>query len=345
MDAQSIVLDGTQNLLTSGGLKIKIPDILDTSLFDSNGYLWIRAGIIRGYRRNIPEFISLHINAVELISNSNTSNNTEHQFDISPERKLPGIKSFQQITSFEEGRHKETDMEMQMRISEYITHRGKAVTARDYERITLQMFPEAAKVKFIPNFSYQSDDSKNSVTLAIIPVTDIRNKSTARPLAPLSLLLKIERYLKTCASPYVQEINVINPIYEELMVRCDIDFSDEYPIDVSKSKLNKLFNLAIAPWIENNEIPRFGHSLNMRKLCNQITEQDFVKYVNTLSIVRITKKRKTYNLYEYGTDNEMIEPTQPYAVFIPADTHIIGTGIISEFGINDMCIDKHFVIK
>ncbi|MCC8134057.1 MAG: hypothetical protein LIP04_11135 [Tannerellaceae bacterium] len=53
------------------------------------------------------------------------------------EQSLPGIESIRQITPFETGSPIENKTTRLMRISEYITHRNRAVTARDYERLTL----------------------------------------------------------------------------------------------------------------------------------------------------------------------------------------------------------------
>jgi len=344
----TILSDHTQNMLTAGHITIRIPDVVDDSLRDDNGFLWLRAGI-KKHERNISELTSIHTNVAQLVldtdfsDDSNSSDYENQQYELIPATKLAGIKSFQQISSFYSGRDRENDTDMQIRMSEYVTHRGKAVTARDYEQIVLQAFPDIAKVKCLPNFDCKYN-RKGVVTLVVIPKVEKHNNKIYRPLTSSYLMLEVEEYMSRHVSAYVKDIDVVNPVYEELMVRCDISFYEDYSLAISKTKLDELFNRMIAPWQERKRLPEFGYSINMKKLYDKIKAQNFVKDINRLSIIRITNDNDYYSLYEYGRDNDMVVPQYPHVIFVPADKHIIESDILPDFGINDMSIDKTFII-
>jgi hypothetical protein len=157
-------------------------------------------------------------------------------------------------------------------------------------------------------------------------------------------MLEIEEYMLRHVSAYVKDIDVINPVYEELMVRCDISFYEDCSQAISQTRLSDIINKIIAPWQANKKLPVFGYSINMKKMYDNIKAQDFVKSINRLSIIRITNENDFYSLYEYGKDDDMIVPQYPHVIFVPAGNHIIGSGILPDFGINDMSINKTFII-
>lgn len=344
----TILTDHTKNMLSSGHIKLRMPDVVNDSLLDKDSLLWLRAGITR-CEEYIPELKTIHINVVKLELDTGSESKltvddyNNREYELIPETKLPGIKSFRQISSFYSGRDREDETNMQIRISEYITHRGKAVTARDYEQMVLQAFSDVAKVKCLPNYDCEFN-RKGVISLVVIPKVEKNSKSILRPLTSSYFMLEIEEYMHKHVSEYVKEINVTNPVYEELMVRCDVSFFDDYSLAISQTRLNEIINHIIAPWQTEKGLPVFGYSVNMKKMFDTIKAQDFVKEIKNLSIIRIVNEMDSYSLYEYGKADNVITPQFPHIIFVPAENHIIGPDISPEFGINDMSIDKTFII-
>ena len=341
----TILVDNTQNMMTSGHLKIRVPDKIDDTLYDSKGLLWLRAGIMSN-EENISSLLSAHINVAQLILDADKEPDvidTQGEYTIVSEKKLTGIKGFQQITPFYDGKDGENDPDMQMRISEYITHRGKAVTARDYEYLILQAFPDVGKVKCLPDFDCKSNRN-GIVSIVVLPETKSFQTGIYKPLVSSYLLLRIEEFLAKYTSAYVKHIDVINPVYEELFVRCDITFYENYSLALCKTKLNELFNHVIAPWQEKKIFPDFDYTIDMEILYAHILQFDFVKNINRLSIIRIASDNEYYQLFEYGKDSTIIKSGQPHIIFIPAKEHIIEPDIAYEFGINEMSINETFII-
>lgn len=341
----TILLDNTQNMIASGHLKIRIPDKIDKSLYDDNGMLWLRAGI-KSNEENISELLSVHINVGQLVLDTDKRDEnigTGGKCTLVSEKKLPGIREFKQITSFYDGKDSENDIDMQIRVSEYITHRGKAVTARDFEYLILQAFSDVGKVKCLPGFDCKSD-RKGVVSIVIIPMNESSGSGAYKPLASPYLMLRIEEFLAKYTSAYVQDIDVVNPVYEELLVRCDITFRENYSVALCKTKLNELFNHTIAPWQEKRVLPDFGYTIDMAAFYEDIMKCDFVENINQLSVIQITNRNEYYTLSEYGQNNITISPEQPHIIFVPAKEHIIESNISTGFGIDEMSVNETFII-
>ncbi|MDR2084117.1 MAG: baseplate J/gp47 family protein [Bacteroidales bacterium] len=353
----NVIEDKTGKLLASGIVKINIPANINASLFDHSGRIWLRIGIIKN--ENLITWLKnvyTDISEAELkIDEDVLKNNEPLQFtgELEFEQKIPGIESVVPI-AFYGGRQKETQEEMLMRISEYISHRGKAITTRDIERITLQEFPDIGKAKCLSNYNSKSDE-KGVTTLVVIPNNTNNEKvPNYKPLANSRQILKIEYFLNSRKSAYCKKIDVINPIYEKVIIRCKIKFTEKTSTAACCTKLKEILNDIIAPWQSKHQLPYFNYNLNIVDIRGIIINQDFVNKISHLSVIHLTHtKDDFYKIYEYdkkGNDNNIIKPTKPYAIFIPAKEHIIinidsCTESSEQFGINEMEINENFIIS
>ncbi len=340
----------TQNLLTSGFIKIYIPEITGKGFRDDNGLVWLRAGIVQN-EQSISEVKNMYVNVVK-VKRDQQQSGKERPADFiinSAEYSLPGIAEIKQITPFHKRQQSEDIKNKLIRISEFITHRGKAITVRDYECMTLQKFPEVSKVKCLPNTDTKpekSDSEKKQgvVTLVIIPETV--GESTYYPCADPELLLKIEKYFDNRVSCYVSQVDAINPEYEELLVRCEIEYfrTNNSNADI-RATVHKIIDDTIAPWYRKEEPPVFGFSFQLQQLFKRIDEIKWVEKVNRLSVVHLSKRgSKTFRLKEYNDMNDVITATLPYSILVPAQNHIISTAINDRFGIEEMEINENFII-
>jgi hypothetical protein len=337
-------LDKTTNLLESGFVKFVLPKDLSDNLFDETGRIWLRAAIMEN-ETAIPCIKNIYINVVEAEIEAD-SDNIYNPLTLAgtqwkPEQSLPGITEILAVASYS-GKEKENEEQRLMRFSEYATHRGKAVTARDYERMTLQHFPDIAKVKCLPAFSAKTD-KKSDVTLVIIPQE--QDKKSGKYLAVSRQILKVEEFFVGRTSAAVRFVDVINPLYEEALVRCQVTFKKHYPAASCRSYLSNLLNGLIAPWQQSGELPKFDCSLNMETIRQKILKQEFVSTVEKLSIVIICEKEeKSYTLYEYGKDENIIPLSTPFSIFIPATEHLIIYDSDLGFGIDEMTIGDSFIV-
>ncbi len=271
---------------------------------------------------------------------------------LEPEKKLPGIAAVSQITPFYAGQEREDQLQMQARISEYVTHRGRAVTPRDYERLTLQAFSDIGKVKCLPDFNIKNA-KKGVVTLVVVPRPGL-SEDYRKPVAHSGLMASIEEYFSKRASGRAS-IDVINPVYEELMIKCSIRFRTDAHSPMLGIQLKAMFDQLIAPWQKSKQLPKFGQSVSVSQLYDQLRQAEFVEAIDYFSVVRVSEDHPGhslpdyYTLYEYGKGADLIEPSEPYTVFVPSESHIIhlteGRGDSeTPFGIGDMEVGKTFII-
>lgn len=353
----SIMEDSTQNLRISGHLKINIPVIIEKRLFDKSGILWLRAGICAN-EDSIPELNGIYTNVVCTKLDDSELKNLDDTYweeffkertELVSEINLPGISEVKQITPYHDGLKKESSLEMQIRTSEYVSHRGKAVIPRDYERMALQAFPNLDKAKCLPCLDLKSG-RKGVVTLVVIPKFKPGVISDGRPMLTSRQMLDIEEYFVGRVSPAVTFVDVINPVYEELTVRCNIDFEPGFSFGLCTSRLKMILDDLVAPWRKKQKSPQFGCPIDINDIYKRIKEENFVHEVKNLSVIQVAETgTEKYEIYEYGKGKSMIEPSKPYAILIPAAEHLIASttsGDVTEnFGVNDMIINKTFIVR
>lgn len=349
MPQSFIQKDETRRLSVDGRMQFLIPDTIDPSLFDEDGQLWIRGGIaIDEQTVVIPKLQAVYLNAAPLELDIDFQESDKIPFKdvtgkLQPEKNIPGINSFKLITSFFDGRESESENDMLIRVSEHITHQGKAVTPRDYERITLQAFPDIAKVKC---YRDPEDRTSSNVHMVILPA-----ENSQRPLVSNYAMVKIERFLSKLTSAYVANIRVTNPVYEEILVRAVLKFNGGYLSEGRRKLMVQNINNLIAPWQNNNNLPEFGYSISLKDIygaiCNEfkseITVTDF-------AVMRIERYKGKYTIYEYTDMKAIITPPKPNIIFVPETEHIIHIDEIdgkftNQFGIDEMKLGDTFIIK
>jgi|GEM_PF-1434308 len=359
----AVISDETDKMLVSGCMVIHFPEHIPPSLLDSDGLLWIRAGISKN-EQLIPQLAGLYTNVGKIVlSIEHADDEDKWEYfktlngELVPEKNLPGIASFKRITNFYAGREKESIRDMQMRVSEFVTHRERAVTPRDFERITLQKFPDLGKVKCLPGFRPPEGDGK-CVTIAVIPHPFPDDKDYCKPVVTSGLIAKIEDYLEKRCTSYISEVNVINPVYEELMVKCIITMKKEYHLSLFGTIVKNILDELIAPWQKIPVVPSFGQNISLNAVYDALTALEFTDKVEYLSIIQVSEDKQTLDydnryklhVYEKGRKNELIIPHQPHAIFVPSDEHIIElvsndkSSVPETFGIGEMKVGKTFII-
>ena len=344
----SVRKDTTRHLLTSGIIRIYLPEVPYNGVRDKDGIVWLRAGVTEN-GKSISEVNRICTNTVRVFRDVGQMDVTLPEGFVlnTPEPGIPGIASVEQVTPIHTGLPAEDDTCKRMRVSEFVSHRNKAVTARDYERMTLQAFPQVGKVKCLSHTNTKEDGltSPGVVSLVIIPA-ERGKKKYYRPYVSPELLLEIENYFSSRISPHVTNIDAINPVYEEIIVRCTIDF---HPSEKSnaflRAAVRKVIDTIIAPWQQEKSLPVLGYSFDISLLHEKINSLAFVKNIGHLSAVHLirTDGCAKYKIKEYS-GTECIVPSRPHAVLVPFENHIIKSGINEAFGIDEMGINENFII-
>ena len=337
-----IAEDKTSSFLVDGFVKICLPDTIGSQLFDEQGRIWLCAAIEKN-EAAIPSLRKIYLNTGEAETEHSPAGQRRQLSgrEWEPEEAIAGLTGCLSVASYH-ARSSESRDESLLRLSEYASHRGKAVTARDYERMTLQAFPNIAKVKCLV-----MNEKKNTVVLAVIPKRSSRaGAERQKPMASSRLLLKIEQHFAGRTPAQVRCVDAVNPLYEEVMVRCRVCFKKRYSSALYRAILSDLLDSRIAPWQKTSGVPSFGDSLDVEDIRQAIRQEEYVDDVQHLSLVVVGKNgENTYALREYGEPHRRVSPSTPYSIFVPAREHLLEADGPSGFGIGEMAVDKSLIVS
>lgn len=351
----SVYKNATRNFFNSGEVSIYLPKIPNDSFRDSKGQVWLRAGIWSN-KENISGIKQIRINIAKVYRDKTFLSQTQDKSFVlnASEINIPGINLIEQIAPFVGECHEENELAKMIRVSEYISHRGKAVTAKDYERIVLEAFPDVSRIKCICNYDAKAGEKQSGIiTLTVVPQI---SQKYSLPYTPLERLLEIKDYLKERISSAVKNIFIINPLYEYILVRCELFVNKTDYRELSSTTIRTYvrdsINKLIAPWQYVGGTPLFDHAFNVEQLYTQIKQVKQAGRIKQISVIHIYKDTNEKScVREYTQMNEIIHPQYPHAILIPVNNHTIITSadnqennMNNEFGVNEMEISENFII-
>jgi hypothetical protein len=344
--------DDTRQMLVSGNIVFRFPAHIPPATYDKDGILWVRAAIMENHAL-IPELKAIRENVGQLARRTEGDDDSLFQAGRpsgipAPVYKIPGLGEVSQVTTYYDGRGKESSRDMQARVSEYVTHRGRAVTARDYELLVLQEFPDVGKALCLPGVNMKNDE-KGVVTVVVLPQHEMRTTAGSWPLVPSPLLAGIEDFLQARAAAGAR-VDVVNPVYEELLVKCTLKLKESARL-IPLEPVMELLDNFIAPWRKKGILPVFGKPVDLSAMYRALAEMDFIEEVAYFAVIRVSQDnnsqggRRRFHLHEYDGNEGSLHPDRPYKLFVPGE-HIIGISGKDEedYGLGDMEIDKTFIL-
>ena len=177
LKAEHIVSDSTYGFQTTGIVKINTPaDASTRHTGFPDGLIWFCASVSKNSER-IPQLIDVVTQAVAVAFRDN-DNDQSHFNNALPagsiaemQNPAAAIASVQQPFASFDGKHKEIGKEFYTRVSERLRHKGRAITAWDYEHLVLDRFPGIYKVKCIthtdPNCHCRTSLVKPAATVGV----------------------------------------------------------------------------------------------------------------------------------------------------------------------------------
>lgn len=198
LKAENIVSDSTYGFQTTGIVKIDTPeDASSHNTIITDGLIWFCASVSENANR-IPQLIDVVTQAIEAQFQDNM-NDPSHYDNALPAASISQlVNPVAQIASVNQpfqsfdGKHEEVGKEFYTRVSERLRHKGRAITAWDYEHLVLDRFPGIYKVKCIthtdPNCNCRTAVNTSAVTNAVsaLPVTVLFNGDAATITATLN---------------------------------------------------------------------------------------------------------------------------------------------------------------
>ncbi|SEW51388.1 baseplate J/gp47 family protein [Chitinophaga arvensicola] len=323
-----VIKDDTDELTRSGVINIAVPgDINTVNTIMPAGTYWLKAAIGENVQA-ICETIGVHTQAVLATFSVMPENDVMRLGEV---LKAGGItkladadahiKTVTQPYDGFNGRLPEADGHFYIRVSEHLRHKGRAIQSFDYERLTLEAFPQLYKAKCVNHtlglgaIKYQRDciAAGGYIVVAVIP--DLRQLSAGNlmePKVPLSLLEKIHTYLKQRSSPFVR-LKVTNPRYEKVKVDITIKIykgkDEKYYTDKLKTDLQEFF----APWaIGKLDKLSFGQIVHQADVVRFVEQLDYVDYVICLTMQHELESSPAADM----------EPHTPRSILVSGDINV-----------------------
>ncbi len=353
-----VLSDTTAGFMSSGIVTLDIPaDINSDNNVMADGLFWLRVSA-KDNAQLFCNCYAVHVNGLELSRKPGTGNNVfpaDNKWQTL--RALPGIAAISQVGSAFGGRPQESRAELEMRMSERLRHKNRASVPWDYERLILARFHNVAKVKCLSNMvSTQLAPKPGHVLLVVVPRAQENPGDTcARAMLSAVELSEIRSFIQQKTSPFVQ-IEVRNPAYEEVQVRCTVKFVGGASGGAYINRLDQEVSDYICPWQRVGYKARFGWTIRQKDVESYIRGLEYVEFVTNFSMLHITVdaegNHSLCDTAKQAHDKEvMIRPRFPWSLAIPARHHFIETMQQAHFieaevtGVDELEVGTTFILS
>lgn len=340
IEAVHVLRDDTGGLMHSGAVVLQLPFCVTSAMTDAEGVFWIsvavhshlcNCSVVRGVRLNVAEAVPIDEPADAL--------------------SVPGLASYEQVAPLAGERPAESETEMRTRLSERIAHRRRLLLPHEFEQMTLQEFPEIAKVKCLPRTDAKQWNRSTVITLALLRA----RRAGEYPLCTDELLCRVEDCLRQYASPFV-EIDAINPVYEEVTVFCGVSLKSGEAAGTAIQEVYESLRDCIAPWEKDeNGIPAFGYSFSLRHLQSRIKKSGRIGAIHGMKLLQVIRPNDgTYACREYisgdgENEEQTVSPSVPWGILVPAARQYVKVlpegEWHKEIGFGDLEVEKTFIVK
>jgi Baseplate J-like protein len=324
LSRSEVVLDTTNQLLSSGLIQFVIPSVATTqNTILPSGLIWIKAAISDNITA-VCQLISITANAVEARF-VDQGNDLSHLLTALEPNKitklqngLAAIKTVQQPYASFDGKAIENNRAFNMRSSERLRHKNRSLTPWDYERIILAAFPKIHRVKCIPHAHENSWLAPGHVLIVVIP--DLKNKNALNQLEPkvaADIISQITTYLQKRAGMQVH-IQVKNPNYQKIQLDFKVKFYPSYEFNYYKTQLNLAIIRFLSPWAyQADRDIAFGGKIYKSVLLNFIEDLPYVDYLTDFKMYSSSSaSNKILDLNE-------VKPLTPDTILVSDTAHII----------------------
>jgi len=338
--------DSTKSLIHSGIVKIRIPKSVqfnNTRL--PKGKFWIRA-VSKGKEDLNSRIKNIFTQAVSVTSSDEIDDSLLNTGDGNKLMKIGfevkrGINSITGPFALRLNELIENEDSFYCRISEQLRHKNRVVSNWDVERIILDRYNQIEKVRVYGRNSHPKELVKGSnLQIVLIPKNNLINGTRYRSTKiDFNTLTEVKEYISKFVSPYLN-IEVSNPVYEQLKVKCSVKFNDIHKSGYFSSLLN-------------NEEKGFDESISKTEILNFIESRPYVDYVTEFSVLQLVEVEGKYKIIDTAKNQEINDlcTISAYAILTSAPEHQIEI-IENEkilppqiSGIGDLSIGADFVIS
>ncbi|WP_028886682.1 hypothetical protein [Teredinibacter turnerae] len=369
LSTANILSDSTNGLTRSGIVYLRLPAQRSRHPgFTGRNCYWLRVSSSTNLQ-NYGQLLALQFDVIPLVST-----NPQLTLHSCPQKGLaagysntwqatPALPSVSRLLQCEPAiaqKQRETQHAADSRINELLRHRNRGITPWDYERLVLERFAEVQRVKCLPACRVgEMKPVPGHIAVIVCPAYNNLNSDERQAFYINRVLLaEIQRYLQSLSSPHV-EIDVCNPVYEKVRVRCKAAFVDPVGVGLNIKRLNNDLFDYLSPGSSSSQEIDLGWKIGAQDVERFIRERDYVKSVTSISLLKIgeiSDRKGVYYLSETAHSNPSkaashLHASYPWTLPLPFSEHDIGvleTAGVPEFakpvGISAMQIGSTFVL-
>jgi hypothetical protein len=324
-----LLSDGTRGLQGTGIVELSLPEAAPSTCMPA-GLTWLRVAVREG-TTSVCDVVAIHPQAVP-VTFVDRGNAPDHYAAPLPPASLKkpfkpvrGIAGVEQPYPSSGGAMAESDADFQIRASERLRHKQRALGAWDYERLVLERFPEIYRVKCVPAGGFEETVEPGRVTLVVIP--DIRDRipfDPFEPKAPAATLAAIGGYLAD-KLPLGARLAVQNAHFTAVKVRMTVRFLPGSDEGFYKKKLSDEICRFLSPWAydESADIP-MGRRVYAGSIIDFADRRPYVDYVERITL--LYREGSEFILVpRQDTGEYYVDAGRPDGVLVAAREHEIET--------------------
>ncbi len=316
LSTSDLLADGTDGFVRSGVIRLRIPaDASATSTIMPAGSVWL-AVVIDPDSTAIDTLATISTQAGTAVWKPLPGQGPDRTFPL-PAGTItelavpnPKLKPVQQPDASYGGEPAETETGFDLRTSERLRHRNRAVTVWDYARIVMAAFPEVSRVMVLKGYApgpapaalfsaspgpwtanCQVVAQPGSVVLVVVPREALQVPGWGPALVPTSnLRSRIAGYLRGQdgrghLSDSVQ-LSICGPYFEEVIVRAEIVLRRGTDAVAVRSQVLTVIASTINRWQQQPPIPAFESSCSAGQIVSALMALPAVSYVTTIRLGR-----------------------------------------------------------
>ncbi|WP_062057720.1 baseplate J/gp47 family protein [Cellvibrio sp. OA-2007] len=339
LNPRYILSDSTEGFMTSGIVTLTMPEKITTgnSIMPGDLY-WLKVSANQALT-HFSDLFSVYAQAVKVSWRSGAHPAAEHPMQLPPDTikrtrsTIPGITGISQITHSFGGVPAENIAHLRTRISERLRHKNRALTPLDYEMLILEKFPQVYKVKCFANLCTDPHAPVCPGHLLIIPIAhrDLTDGQGYKPYFDGHLMLSIKEFIAPL-TPSLVKISVENPVYEEIQVRCAVQFKKGLHSGRHQNLLNQALCDYLSPWTAQGNSVHFGWSVSEQEVKSFIHNLEYIEHVTDFSLLRIAPQGDgLFILDDTGSVEgpekyrQTLKPNYAWSTAVPLQHHYLDT--------------------
>ncbi|MFT5997990.1 MAG: hypothetical protein ACI81P_000435 [Neolewinella sp.] len=320
------LVDGTDQLLRSGLVKLKLPQNLDLecSRMGTTDIQWIRVSVL-AKTKAVNQLQGIHLNGVRVVqafAEGQSAGNEPLPAETMAKMRvpLPGVKKTTQPYPTFNGTAPEERDTYFTRLSERLRHKDRGLMEWDVEHLVLQAFPEVERVVCLNHLEYAPGELPGQHVyhelraghFTVIPLGRT-NGETLRPYVSLSTREAIGDALRARISCHAT-LHVRNPQVEEVRVVAKVRFREAYDSAWALGQIQEDLIGFLSPWQQLG----LG-SLDFRA---GVQKSSVVNFLEELTYVDVIKDLVLLHLADPTQNNgELLRPTKLVSVLASAPSH------------------------